>query len=692
MVRPHERRYRIAVDTGGTFSDFVVLDQVTGRLTTAKIPSTPADPGKAVLDGLTYLSVEGEVEAGAVASFVHGTTVATNALLEGKHGRAAMLITSGFRGVMEIKDQARGYGDALFDLDIDRGGPAIPQSLTFEVRERTGADGRVVAPVNMGDVERACEALRERDVSAVAICFLFSFANSQHEEAAAKAVQSLLPGVLVTMSHEVCPRIREYHRWSTTSVNALVSPLVGRYIENLDTQLDKSGIRTNQRYVMQSNGGSSSFPRATRNSVHTVLSGPAGGVVAGGAQGVAAGFPNVVTFDMGGTSCDVCLVQGGQAQEASLLEVGSNPIAIETLDVHTVSAGGGTIAVVDELGALRVGPGSAGAFPGPVCYGRGGTAPTVTDCALVLGYLSPDAALGGSVRLDVEAARAAVKERLADPLGISLETAALGVVEIVNVRMAEAVKAISTNRGFDLGDFALVAFGGAGPMHGPAVAQDLGMPATVIPRAAGVASAVGCLNSPVRRDYVSSRLDRVSGVGTVDVLERFEALRASGAEEFVSEGFGVDELQYEFYVYVRYLGQGYELPVPIEEDRLLALGPKVIREEFNKLHEQLHGHAAIDIEAEIVTYRVSISVETRNVRNSRFTEAHVPGRVVDLSQTRHVVFQGGAYQTPVIQWNTLHGGIAELPGPLVIEDPECTVIVPPEVTLEVLADGALILR
>src|SRR5262245_37209523 len=473
-------RYRVTVDTGGTFSDFVYLDEETGAVLIGKLSSTPDDPSRAILQGIEALLADG-VAASDITYLCHGTTVGTNALLEGKGVRTGLLVTEGFRGIYPVAEQARPYGAAIFDVMYDKPAMLVPQSLTGEVKERVDFRGEVLRDLDEAALRETVRALAAESIDAVAVCLLFSFLNPAHEARVAAIIREAMPGCSISLSSEVLPQIREYYRLSTTVINAYLQPILARYIAELERRLRGAGVTTRQTYIMQSNGGMAPFDGAAERPVTTLLSGPAGGVTAGVHAARTTGYPNLITFDMGGTSCDVALIRNGEPALASRGKIDGRDIAVPAMDINTVSAGGGTIATVDRLGALAVGPHSAGAVPGPACYGRGGTLPTITDCNLVLGRLSADNFLGGRMRLHLDLARRAIEDHVARPLGVGVSDAAEGVIRVINIKMEEAIKAISTMRGYDLRDFMLLAFGGAGPVHAGRIARDLGMAGVIVP-------------------------------------------------------------------------------------------------------------------------------------------------------------------------------------------------------------------
>lgn len=428
--------FRIGVDIGGTFSDFVILNEASGGVLILKVPSTPSDPSIAVLNGLQQLGRQG-MPRGGVRFFSHGTTVSTNALLEGKGATVGLLITRGFRAIQEVRDQTRGTGAAVYDPFYDRSPMLVPQQRTGEVPERLDHRGAVIESLDADVARSVIRQLLRRGVNSFAVCLLFSFMNPDHEQHIRRIIGEEAPDMPVSLSSEVLPVIREYYRLSTTQVNAYVSGRLGDYLSNMARRLQEQGVTTDQRYVMQSNGGMTSFASAGDRAVTTILSGPAAGVIAGARLSEASGFPNLITFDIGGTSTDIALVEGGAPMETTTGMVAGYHVGVPMLDINTISAGGGTIAWIDKVGTLNCGPHSAGAEPGPACYGKGGTEPTITDANLVLGYLNPENFLGGELPLYPDLAERAIQERVADPLGMTLDEATAGIVRLINVHMAQ---------------------------------------------------------------------------------------------------------------------------------------------------------------------------------------------------------------------------------------------------------------
>ena len=667
-------RFRVTVDTGGTFSDFVYLNEETGAVTIAKLPSTPDDPSRAILAGLEALLAKG-VAATDIGYFCHGTTVGTNALLEGKGVRTGLLVTEGFRGVYPVGEQARPYGTAIFDVMYDKPEPLVPPSQTGEAKERVDFRGNVLRPLDEAALRGTVRELKTHDLESIAVCLLFSFLHPQHERRVREIVREDMPDCSISLSSEVLPQIREYYRLSTTVINAYLAPILARYIARLERSLAEAGVVTRQTYVMQSNGGTATFAAAARRAVTTVLSGPAGGVTAGAAACRSTWFDNVITFDMGGTSCDVALIKAGEPLVAGRGQIDGRDLAVPMLDINTVSAGGGTIAAIDRFGALRVGPQSAGAAPGPACYGRGGDDPTITDCNLVLGYLGEDNFLGGAMRLDARKARDAIATKIAQPLAVDISAAAEGIIRIIDVKMAEAIKAISTMRGHDLRDFMLLAFGGAGPLHAGRLVRDLGMAGVIVPLYPGVFSAMGLLMSDVRHDYVQSKLTPLADITAEAVNVMFAQLTAQAAEELRGDGFAGDRIRIERALDMRYAGQGYEIAIPCPAQPLAADGLTALRTSFDAQHKAMFGHMAPEEPVEIVSYRVRGIGLLPPVTMPKFKRAGTA--LADARrETRRVRFDGSERDCPVYQRERLDVGL-DIAGPAILDQLDCTTVICP---------------
>jgi N-methylhydantoinase A len=592
LVRP-AGPLRIGIDVGGTFTDLAAIDG-GGRLRRRKIFSTPDDPSRAVLEGLD-LFLDDLGAAGSIpAEIVHGSTVATNAVLERKGARTAFLATAGFRDLLAIARQDR---PDLFDFESCRPPPLVPDELSFELVERIAHDGEVLEPLDEAAITPLVERLRGLDVESVAVCFLFSFVHPEHEQKVGEALRE--NGLHVSLSTEVLPEFREYERASTTAMNAYVAPILDRYLARLEERLPTDKLR-----VMLSNGGSAGVEVARREAVRSILSGPAAGVV--GALHVArhAGTDRVIGFDMGGTSTDVALLDGGIPATSEGMVAGL-PVRVPIVDIHTVGSGGGSIARVDAGGALRVGPESSGADPGPACYGRGGRQPTVTDANVVLGRLPPGRFLGGTYPLDAEAARGALA-RLGEAAGLGVTSrhsgevarrAALGVVRVANARMERALRAISVERGHDPRDFSLVSFGGAGGLHACELARALGIARVLVPPSASVLSAFGMLTADVVKDYVHTIMRR-GDTPFAELAAAARELEARGQKEIAAEGVTEDRVQLRSGLDLRYEGQAFEIAVPLAED-FLAL--------FHAEHDRLYGHSNPTAPVEIVNLRLRAS-------------------------------------------------------------------------------------
>ncbi len=666
-------RFRVTVDTGGTFSDFVYFDETTEEVSIAKVPSTPDDPSRAILAGVDLL-IERGVKPSDIAYFCHGTTVGTNALLEGKGVRTGLVVTEGFRGIYEVQEQSRPHGPQIFDIFYDKPAMLAPQSRTIEARERVAFDGTVLLPLDEELLRGAVRELAKTGVDSIAVCLLFSFLHPQHERRVRDIIEAEMPGCNVSLSSDIVPQIREYYRLSTTVINAYLQPILARYIANLDGRLSGAGVNTPQKYIMQSNGGMSTFAATAKKAVATVLSGPAGGITACIQTCRTTPYQNLITFDMGGTSCDVALIKDGEPSIANRGKIEGRDIALPMIEINTVSAGGGTLAHVDRFGSLIVGPESAGAVPGPACYLRGGEQPTITDCNATLGYLSPDNFLGGKMKLDVGLARKAVETKVAQPLGISVGEAAEGIVSIINVKMQEAIKAISTMRGHDLRDFMLLAFGGAGPLHAGQIAQNLGMAGVIVPLYPGVYSAMGLLMSDVKHDYIRSRLAAINTLTEGEINAPFDELAQDARAELADEGFADAAVRIEAALDMRYAGQGYEITVPCEWP--LEPGDRaMLRKRFDELHASSFGHTAPDETVEIVSWRLRGVGVVPPVRQRTFEPQGLA--LADAVRERRVMrFDGVETECPVYQREKLDVGVT-FDGPAVVDQLDCTTVVFP---------------
>ncbi len=664
-----ERRQRrvLGVDVGGTFTDFVYVEG--GRTRIAKRPSTPADPGRAIIEGLREFGW-------SPSDIVHGSTVATNTLLTRTGAPTALITTRGFRDTLEIGRQAR---PDLYALHPARPEPLVGAELRFEVSERVAADGRVIEALDETELAGVLDQIAAAGVGSAAICFLFSFINPSHEQRAGAAARAR--GLSVSASHEVLPQHREYERMSTTAANAYLAPVMTSYLNGLEQAL---GGRAAALRIMQSNGGSLSAAGAGAQAVRTVLSGPAGGVAGAFAAAAAAGRAQAITFDMGGTSADVSLCPGRMLERTDLTIAGM-PIRTPAIDLHTVGAGGGSIAWFDAGGALRVGPQSAGADPGPAAYGRG-QLPTVTDAHAVLGRLRPEYPLGGAITLDRERAARALRT-IAAPFGGDPAAAARAVIDVVNANMARALRVISVERGYDPANFTLVAFGGAGPLHACDLADALGIPAALIPPMPGVLSASGMLSSDVTRDAergihfaIPNTANAVSG-GEADAAALaavYSGLREQARAAIAQDGYD-SSVQIEYAADLRYQGQSHELTVDLPDHR----SARAIREAFQTAHEQRFGFRDDVRAVELVTARVKARARGHDQPPSIETDRGGPGG------TQRSVIWDRARQTRFIDRAQLS---AELEGPAVITQIDATTLVPPDWRARRLEQGALLLE
>ena len=647
---------RIGVDTGGTFTDFVLIRN--GRIEIFKKFSTPREPEAAILEGLKTLTP---------TEVIHGSTVATNTLLERKGARLALLTTEGFEDVLAIGRQTR---RELYNIFVRRPDPLVPAELRLGVRERTLSDGSIERPLDAVHLQTLVERLRRKGVGSVAVCLLFSFANSRHENLVGEALAPLL--IPVSLSSRVLAEYREYERTSTTTINAYLAPRMGDYLKRLGSRLEKTRLR-----VMQSNGGAVRASAAADLPVHTIVSGPAGGVVGAFHVASASGYRNIITFDMGGTSTDVALCQGGISVTHEA-EIDGLPVGIPMIDIHTVGAGGGSIAQLDAGGALRVGPASAGAEPGPICYGRGGKQLTVTDANVLLGRLPARFFLGGTVTLSVRRIGPAIGRLEWARRWTSLDSLAQGVIDVVNSNMEQAVRLISVERGHDPRDFALVSFGGAGALHAADLARALGIPQVVVPRFPGALSALGLLLADARKDYSRSLLVPADNA-EADIRAELEALHRSGRRDMKGEGFAGAAVRCFDAVDLRYRGQSYELTVPFTRSFLSR---------FHRLHEQRYGHCDPGKPVEVVNVRTTMLGRSSKPRLSRMKKAR--GSAEPLEMTT-VWYGGRIRKAPVYNRDSLlHGHVIK--GPAIIGEYSATTLVPPDFVCEVDAYGNLVLR
>ncbi len=688
-------QYRLGVDVGGTHTDLVLLDAASGQMMVEKVASTPKNPALGVLDGVARFVTRG-IAPGSIAFFAHGTTITTNALLEMRGAKVGLLITQGFRAVQEIQNQARDGN--LFDYFYAKPAPIAPQSSTREIPERSDYLGKVLMRLDREAVRRAARELVAAGVDSIAVCYLFSFMNPAHEQETRALIHEEWPLVHVSLSSEVLPRIREWARMSTTLVNAYLEPVLVHYIDHLNRGLDQAGVSTGQRFLMQSNGGVMPFSAAIvgGRTVHTLFSGPAAGAQASAHLAEDEAKTGLVTLDMGGTSADIAFIEGGVPLEVTEGTIARRQIDVPALDMTSISAGGGSIAWIDGGGFLNVGPQSAGADPGPVCYGRGGTRPTVTDADLVCGFLNPEYFLGGAQVLDIKAARAALASQIAEPLKMELLEAAAGIQRIVDMRMADEVRVFAAKRGVDLSAFTLLPFGGAGAVHAAAVAQELGMRRILVPPRPGAFSALGLLCTDVVHDYIRSELKPLREVTPAHAEEIFAKLEHKAREELRAEGMNPADGRFARELDLRYTGQGYELRTPLEglfgtllTEELLA----AVRTRFDERHAQIHGHAAKERPVELVSYRLRVRVTVPKYQPVPEPAPSAPRPIETAIKGRRRLHLAGEDSVNAVLYERDRLDIgATIGGPAIIEQFDSTTVIPPGWSGRVDAYRNLILR
>jgi N-methylhydantoinase A len=688
--------WRIGVDIGGTFTDAALVEETSGRIGVAKVLTTPEDLAKGVLGALTSAMRHYEVVSSEVRLLSHATTVVTNAILEESGARAALITTRGFRDVLELRRSARAD---LYNLFQDAPSTLIPRRRRLEITERVGADGAIVTPLAENEIDGLIAALKRARVDAIAIALVFSFLNPEHERRLGAVLRAALPEVPVYLSSEVLPEIKEFERSSTTAVCAYVGPLLASYLERLGEVTRSRALPP--LYLMGSNGGILEAPEVVAMPAMAVESGPAAGVVAAALVARQTGRPDLLSFDMGGTTAKASLIRGGQYETTSEYEVGGgssmtrwmngtgHPIRVPVIDLAEVSAGGGSIAWVDRAGALRVGPKSAGANPGPACYGRGGTEPTVTDCDLLLGYLDKRSLLGGDMAVDLTAAETAVRTRLAKPLGVDVRTAAAAVIDVVNHAMAEVLKIVSIQRGHDPRDFVLAAFGGAGPLHAAALASELGIAEVVCPPIPGAFSALGLVGTDLKRDYVQTVFTLTNAADPAALEAAFVRLERKGAAMLDRAGVAPERRRFERSVDARYPRQSYELLVPVPPRPVDQAMLEKIAASFHDRHLQTYGHDNREESVQIVSIRLAAigTIPPLLVRDRT-----APAGTDAVKSKRQLWFrETGSVDATIYDRRRMPAGL-EVAGPVVIESLESTILVPPGWRGRMNEDGFVLLE
>ena len=687
--------HALGIDIGGTFTDIVVYDRATGRIRKGKELTTPDDPSRGVLTGLKKL-LENGVAPESLYRIVHATTLFTNALIERKGARTGLITTKGFRDVLEI-GRERKY--ELYDIHIAMPKPLAPRDLRLEVTERTGPDGSEITPLDEAELLQQIDALIDKGVEAVAIVFLHAYANAAHEDAALEAITAKYPDLIITASHDVSPEIREYDRTSTTVTNAYVKPLAHTYVDRLVKQTEDLGVNA-PYFMMLSNGGLTHIEEAKRSPVQLLESGPAAGALVAAYFGSRAGIDNILAFDMGGTTAKLALVEDGEphvdyhfeaAREKRFAEGSGLPLNISAIKLIEIGAGGGSIAHIDEMDLLKVGPESAGSEPGPVCYGRGGEAPTVTDADLLLGFLNADYFAGGSMKIDRDAAARAMQP-LADKSGLSVVDVARGIYEVVNENMASAARVHIAEQGKDPRQYTLLATGGAGPVHAYYVAKKLGVKRLICPLAAGVASALGLLIAPARIDRVATITSRLEGMDWQRLEASYKELEADAAKVIEETGFDPATARIARLADMRYIGQGFEVVTALPDGPYDASSTQALLDAFEDTYRRTFSRTPPDVNAEIINIRVSL-------------RADVPGDGVGFTASGEAAGDGATHQTRPVRFpenddyvDTTVFNRAQLrpgqnfDGPAVIEESESTLIVGPGSKIQVDEDGNLIVE
>ena len=678
---------RLGIDIGGTFTDLCALDEERDELINLKVSTTPRNLTAGVMQALQSFLVDGR-SPDDVSFLFHATTVATNVLLEQKGANTWLVITEGYTGVYETPELGEIRTGSYDYLSYPKPRLLVPQRRTIQVGERMGSHGEVVRPLDDAETRRRLAVLKDSGAESVAVCLLFSFVNPAHELRLRELIQEAAPSAYVYLSSETLPQIREYPRLATTAVNAYVAPTVIRYIERLERAIAERGI-SRRLYIMQSTGGTLTSGALRKIPVQMIESGPAAGILAAAHIGRLTGHPRVISFDMGGTTAKVGLIENGEPRVVSRFQAGEWLLGVPSLDLVEIGSGGGSIAWIDKSGMLKVGPQSAGADPGPACYQRGGEAPTVTDADLALGWLDPDYFLGGKIGLSVSAAENAIRSQIASRLSLSVVQAADGIIKIVNSQMVEALQLVTVSRGEDPRQHIMVAFGGAGPVHAAKLAEELKIPRVLIPPVPGVASAMGLLVSDLKRDYVQTRLGDLDQVKVAEVQDCFAAMEAMALQEMKEEQIAAGDVRFERKLDLRYSIQKYELAVPVAEGKVEEADKATWRRLFDERHEQHYGSRAADQRVEIVNYHLTARVI---LPKPEVNELRPQGENPDgaLKGSRRAYFEGWV-ECPLYDRERLGCG-NRLTGPAIIEQPDSTVVVHPGQSLEVDRFGNLIIN
>jgi N-methylhydantoinase A len=678
--------YRIGVDTGGTFTDVSLIDEGTGEMHIMKVPSTPQNPSLAVLNGVKQIIKETNIDFNQISFFIHGSTVATNALLEQKGAKTGLITTKGFKDVLQIGRQTR---PKLYDFRARKSEPLVPRNLRLELNERIDYQGNIVHEVEKDEVLKLAETIKANKLTSLAVCFMHSYINPANEYKVKEILAEALPELSVTISCEVLPEIKEFERTSTAVANAYVLPKMKFYLGHLKDNLKKLKIPSSL-YIMQSNGGIISANTAMNMPVRTVLSGPAGGVLAGSLVAKNTPFKNIITIDMGGTSLDTALIENEIPQYTTVSEVEGRPIKVPMIDMHTIGSGGGSIAWIDTGGALRVGPQSSGADPGPVCYGKGGTEPTVSDANVILGRLNPVSILGGKMKMDLESARKVMKEKIADPLGITIEEAAEGILKVINANMVRGIRVISVEKGHDPREFSLMAFGGAGPLHAVDIAKEINSREVIIPPTPGITCATGMLMADVKHDYVKSFTAYLNDVSTEQFNEQLFSLAEEAYKDLFEEGFSEKDIALEASLDLRYQHQAYEINISLSDT---VVTDELITESitsFHENHKNIYGFNRPNESLEVANIRLVGIGKIKKIMHGETSYEEVD-KLINPIAKRQVYFNSQYHETSIFNRSDITSNTT-ITGPAIIEQMDSTIIIHPGQTAKTDSLGNLIIN
>lgn len=685
--------YRLGIDVGGTFTDFLLVDTSSGRQLIEKTSTTPHDPSIGVMNGLTEIARSLSLDIIELLKrtelIVHGTTVTTNAVLTNTGAKTGLVTTKGFRDILQMRRGVRSR-EHLFDNRYVAPPPLVDRYLRVGIDERTDANGRILKRVTEDSLQSAIELFKSENVESIAICFMHSYANPENELRAKEILSQALPHVFVTASVDVAPMVRLYNRVSTTAMNAYVGPILEHYIERLLKKLNAAQFR-GELLIMQSNGGVTSPRKAMQMPVTTVLSGPSAGPVAGSVYAQVSGFKKGIFIDMGGTSFEASIIAEGEVTVKKEGELNRNLISLPMTDIHSIGAGGGSIAWIDQGGLLKVGPMSAGSDPGPACYDRGGTLPTCSDADLVLGYLNPQYFLGGEMILDVEAARLAIQKHIAEPLKISVEEAAFGIFQILNLNMANGIKEITVKNGYDPREFPMIVAGGAGPVHAAMIAKELGIDTMIIPRSSSVLCAVGMLASPLRHDFVRSFHAQWADVSIDEIRYRLAEDREAGIEALAAAGVPEKMRELIIGLDLRYLGQHYEVTVEFDEDELSC--KEQVEEAFHQEHERLYGFHLRGSAIELINLRLSCRGMIATFRPQHVVQDH-HDTAQDTAQETRLIFdpvKRTFLEASIYKGNLLAPNF-EAEGPAIIEEVTTSILVPVGFSITLTPHDTFILK